>query len=159
MSRSRHHRNGAHLLHPGHGKVTGNVRTKLEAVFVQVGWCPRCGLAVDWAGRGRRPLWCSQVCRRAAYEERRAARSRAIAVRVVEREKVTERVRTQLREPTPAECVERVLASPRACREVVNGLTAQTVHGHLDSGPHTATVAAIGRLAHALINSGIHPIR
>ena len=35
----------------------------------------------------------------AAYEERRAARSGAIAVRLVEREKVTERVRTQLREP------------------------------------------------------------
>ncbi len=95
----------------------------------------------------------------AAYEERRAARSGAIAVRLVEREKVTERVRTQLREPTSAECVERVLAFPRACREVVNGLTAQAVRGHLDSGAHTATIAAIERLVQALINSGIRSIR
>jgi len=78
---------------------------------------------------------------------------------VVEREKVTERVRTQPREPTPAECVERVLASPRACREVVNGLTAQAVHGHLGSGAYTATVAAIERLVKALINSATRPIR
>jgi len=126
---------------------------------VQADSCPRCGRPVEWAGRGRRPLWCSQVCRRAAYEERRAARSGAIAVRVVEREKVTERVRIQLREPTLAECVERVLASPRACREVVNGLTAQAVHGHLGSGAHTATVAAIERLVQALINAGTRPIR
>jgi len=80
-------------------------------------------------------------------------------VRVVEREKVTERVRTQLREPTSAECVERVLASPRACREVVNGLTAQAVRGHLDSGAHTATIAAIERLVQTLINSGTRPVR
>ncbi len=126
---------------------------------MQADSCPRCGRPVEWAGRGRRPFWCSQVCRRAAYEERRAARSGAIAVRLVEREKVTERVRTQLREPTSAECVERVLASPRACREVVNGLTAQAVRGHLDSGAHTATIAAIERLVQALINSGIRSIR
>lgn len=121
--------------------------------------CPRCGLAVEWAGRGRRPIWCSQACRRAAYEERRAAASGAVAVRVIEREKVTERVRTQLREPTVQECVERVLASPRACREVVNGIAVQAADGHLGSGAHTATVAAIERLVQALINSGTGPIR
>jgi len=80
-------------------------------------------------------------------------------VRVVEREKVTERVGTQLREPTVAECVERVLASPRACREVVNGLTVKAVHGRLDSGAHAATVAAIERLVQTLINSGTRPVR
>jgi hypothetical protein len=114
---------------------------------------------VEWAGRGRRPIWCSQACRRAAYEERRAAASGAVAVRVIEREKVTERVRTQLREPTVQECVERVLASPRACREVVNGIAVQAADGRLDSGAHTATVAAIERLAQALINSGTNRIR
>jgi len=126
---------------------------------VQADSCPRCGRPVEWAGRGRRPFWCSQVCRRAAYEERRAAGSEAIAIRVVEREKVTERVRTQLREPTVAECVERVLASARACREVVNGLTVNAVHGCLDSGAHAATVAAIERLVQTLINSGTRPVR
>jgi len=126
---------------------------------MQLDPCPRCGRAVDWAERGRRPLWCSQACRRAAYEERRASASGAIAVRVVEREEVTERVGTQLREPTVAECVERVLASPRACREVVNGLTVKAVHGRLDSGAHAATVAAIERLVQTLINSGTRPVR
>lgn len=80
-------------------------------------------------------------------------------MRVVERETVIERVRIQLREPTPAECVERVLASPRACREVVNGLTALAVHGRLGSGAHTATVAAIERLVQALTEAGTRPIR
>jgi len=79
-------------------------------------------------------------------------------VRVVEREKVTERVRIQLREPTLAECVERVLASPRACREVVNGLTVNAVHRRLDSGAHAAT-AAIERLVQTLINAGTRPVR
>jgi len=85
---------------------------------MQIGLCPRWGGAVDWAGRGRRPVWCSRGCRRAAYEERRASASGAIAVRVVEREQVTERVRTQLRELTVQECVQRVLVSPRASRAV-----------------------------------------
>ena len=66
--------------------------------------CPRCGGPVHWSGRGRRARWCSHTCRRAAYEERRAAATGAIAVRVVQRETT--------REPSPAECVTRVLASP-----------------------------------------------
>ncbi len=47
--------------------------------------CPRCGRPVHWTGRGRRARWCSPACRRAAYEERRAAATGAIAVRVVQR--------------------------------------------------------------------------
>ncbi len=121
--------------------------------------CPRCGRAVDWAGHGRRTLWCSQACRRAAYEERRASASGAIAVRVVEREKVIERVRTEYREPTAQDCVKRVLESPRACREVINGLAAEASEGRLHSGAHTATVAAIERLVQAMINSGTRRIR
>jgi len=121
--------------------------------------CPRCGRAVDWAGRGRRPLWCSQACRRAAYEERRASASGAIAVRVVEREKVIVRVRTEYREPTAQDCVKRVLESPRACREVMNGLAAEASQGRLHTGAPTATVAAIERLVQAMIDSGTRPIR
>jgi len=104
--------------------------------------CPRCGGPVHWSGRGRRARWCSQACRRAAYEERRAAAAGAIAVRVVERETT--------REPTPTECVARVLTSPRACREVLNGLTALATDGQLDTGAHTATLTALGRLVHTL---------
>lgn len=39
-----------------------------------VGECPRCGAPVMWAGRGRRPRWCSTVCRQRAKEARRVAR-------------------------------------------------------------------------------------
>ncbi len=104
--------------------------------------CPRCGGPVHWSGRGRRARWCSQACRRATYEERRAAATGAIAVRVVQRETT--------REPSPAECVARVLASPRACREVLNGLTTLAASGQLDTGAHTATLTALGRLVHTL---------
>src|SRR5699024_596604 len=36
--------------------------------------CPRCGESVMWAGRGRRPRWCSTACRQRAKEARRVAR-------------------------------------------------------------------------------------
>ena len=104
--------------------------------------CPRCGGPVHWSGRGRRARWCSQACRRAAYEERRAAATGAIAVRVVQRETT--------REPSPAECVARVLTSPRACREVLNGLTTLAANGQLDTGAHTAPLTARGRLVRTL---------
>ena len=88
------------------------------------------------------PSRCSPTCRRGAYEERRAAATGAIAVRVVQRETT--------REPSPAECVTRVLASPRACREVLNGLTTLAANGQLDTGAHTGTHTALGRLMHTL---------
>ncbi len=71
-------------------------------------------------------------------------------MRVVERETVVERVSTRLREPTVQECVHRVLASPRACREVVNGLNMLAERGGMESGEHAATVAAVRRLSLAL---------
>ena len=47
--------------------------------------CPRCGETLPAPPAsprpGRPPTWCSQRCRRAAYEERRAAANGAIAVR------------------------------------------------------------------------------
>lgn len=121
--------------------------------------CPRCGRLVEGLGRGRPPVWCSQRCRRSAYEERRAAAAGAIAVQVVEREMVVERVNTRLREPTVQECVQRVLASPRACREVVNGLAVLAEAGGMDSGGHTATVTAVRRLSLAVNSSGFPPRR
>ena len=59
-------------------------------------------------------MWCSQDCRRAAYEERRAAAAGAIAVQVVERRSVVEHHLT--------ECVARVTTSPAACRRVLQAL-------------------------------------
>lgn len=78
------------------------------------GTCPRCGVAWIGRGSGRPRKWCSQVCRRAAYEERRAAASGTIAVREVE-------------VPRPAEhdlsmCVQRVAASPTAVKRLLRSL-------------------------------------
>ncbi len=80
-------------------------------------------------------------------------------MRVIERKTVVERVTTQLREPTVQECVRRVLASPRACREVVNGLNSRAEHGGIESGEHAATVAAARRLSLALAFPGFRPRR
>jgi len=89
------HQGGTSIGPPSHARcsplpLAGQPTVKTEVM--QLDSCPRCGRAVDWAGRGRRPLWCSQACRRAAYEKRRASASEGIAVRVVQREKVIERV-------------------------------------------------------------------
>lgn len=54
------------------------------------GACPRCGSLIPVGGTGRPARWCSQRCRRAAYEERRAAAAGAIAVQVVETVTTTE---------------------------------------------------------------------
>src|SRR5271154_3204234 len=124
--------------------------------------CPRCrGQLPAAEGRGRRRLWCSQKCRRAAYEERRAARSGAIGLRV---ERVVERVEkpvwwVEYRDrvvqvtpppPDPAQASAIVLTSPRACRVVLDSLTDAVTLGTLHRGEHHATVRAAARLLTAL---------
>jgi endogenous inhibitor of DNA gyrase (YacG/DUF329 family) len=113
--------------------------------------CPRCGQPTSWAGVGRKPLWCSQPCRRAAYEERRAAASGAIAVRVVEApERPAAAPKPVKDSELLADAVRRVLGSPRACREVVEGLGAYARSGVLESGRHHATRRALLELVHDL---------
>lgn len=124
--------------------------------------CPRCNAELPLAvGRGRPRLWCSQVCRRAAYEERRAARSGAIGLRI---ERIVERVEKpvwcieyrdriieQSAAPTgPADAAAIVLASPRACRAVLEGLADAAAAGTLHRSEHNATVRAATRLLAAL---------
>ena len=75
------------------------------------GTCPRCGKVVQRKPTGRPPIWCSQACRRAAYEERRAAARGAIAVEVVDH--------VETLEHPIGTCVDRTLASPAGCRRVV----------------------------------------
>lgn len=55
------------------------------------------------------------ACRRAAYEERRAAARGAVAVREVERVKIVEHDLT--------ECMRRASLSPTACRRLVKALS------------------------------------
>lgn len=76
--------------------------------------CPRCGAAIRGNERGRPARWCSQRCRRAAYEERRAAANGAIAVKVVEVVK-----QSPPSKPTIAEHVAAVLESPTATARVL----------------------------------------
>ena len=47
--------------------------------------CMECGAELSYRGTGRRPRYCSQTCRNRAFETRRAARTGAVATRVVER--------------------------------------------------------------------------
>lgn len=91
--------------------------------------CPRCGAKIyeslpRVAGRPRR--WCSQRCRRAASEERRAAANGAI---------VTEYVQV---DATLDDHVSAVLESPAACRRILRALRERSVSGTLTSGQWSA---------------------
>ncbi|MCV7051910.1 hypothetical protein H7H82_15135 [Mycobacterium heidelbergense] len=122
--------------------------------------CPRCGAEMPsntWPPKPGRPsMWCSQQCRRAAYEERRAARNGAVAVRVevVEKpvDRIVERVRIETKQvqSSPAEAAQIVLASPRACRTVLESLAADADSGRLNAGAHAPTLRAAQRLLTSL---------
>lgn len=100
------------------------------------GTCPRCGKDVQRKPTGRPPIWCSQACRRAAYEERRAAARGAIAVEVVDR--------VETRDHPIGACVDRTLASPTGCRRVVYELARLAREGKLQSDPKwESTMTAI----------------
>lgn len=86
--------------------MTGEGRIKRH-----VNVCPRCGEPVPVKTTGRPAKWCSQRCRRAAYEERRAAKRGAIAVEVVEHVKYVEHDLDQ--------CLAEVLTSSLMCRRAV----------------------------------------
>jgi endogenous inhibitor of DNA gyrase (YacG/DUF329 family) len=91
------------------------------------GTCPRCGKDVKRKPTGRPPIWCTQACRRAAYEERRAAARGAIAVEVVDR--------VETHEHPIGTCVDRTLASPAGCRRVVYELARLGRERTLQSDP------------------------
>ncbi len=46
--------------------------------------CPQCGATVSYAGRGRRPVWCSSRCRNIAAVTRRGAREAAVQIRMID---------------------------------------------------------------------------
>jgi hypothetical protein len=123
---------------------------------MEVKRCPRCGGALpagQWPPKPGRPaVWCSQRCRRAAYEERRAAANGAIGVRVEIVERLVERVRieTQRVPVSPAEAAQVVLGSPRACRTVLESLAAEADAGRLAAGVHAPTLRAATRLLQSL---------
>jgi hypothetical protein len=91
----------------------------------------RCGDRLPPLGgprRGRRRLWCSDACRRAAHTERAAAERAGVAVRVVEVPRASPAVRVPVlvpRELTPDELIAQILADPNTLRRLVWSLTGQ----------------------------------
>jgi endogenous inhibitor of DNA gyrase (YacG/DUF329 family) len=106
------------------------------------GVCPRCGNPIPVRATGRPARWCSQRCRRAAYEERRAAAAGAIAVDVVETVTTTEHGLD--------ECVRRVQASPVAARKVLTHLTNLLAEDGLRDPKWASTVDSAVILARAV---------
>jgi len=79
------------------------------------------------AGRGRPAVFCSGRCRKAAHEARRTAAPDAFEVKVVERVVVENH--------DLSECMTRVVASPAACRRVLQALTRAAADGTLGTDP------------------------
>jgi hypothetical protein len=90
-------------------------------------------------GRARPAIWCSQTRRRAAYEERSAAGSGAVAVEV----EVVDRIRVS--EHDLSECVDAVTGSPAACRRVLKALAHLARDGTLASDPKWGSTVAAAR--------------
>ncbi|TWP33058.1 hypothetical protein FGL98_22500 [Leekyejoonella antrihumi] len=103
--------------------------------------CPRCGQIVASTGRGRPPVWCSQACRRAAYEERRAAASGAIAVRIVTEEATPAAPKVSIDEHVAA-----VIASPTACARVLAEVAELRANGQLQEPRWARVKTAVDRL-------------
>ena len=81
--------------------------------------CPRCGATVPRRTTGRPAVWCSQRCRRAAYEERRAARAGAVGLTIVDRMRVERITETHALN----DCLAAVLASPTASARALESIT------------------------------------
>ena len=96
--------------------------------------CPRCGLPVptslpgDSPRRGRRRIWCSTACRRAAHAERTAAARTGTAIRVVEVPRLSPAVVRPVivpRPPTTEDIEIHVLNDPDHCAWVLAQITAR----------------------------------
>lgn len=88
--------------------------------------CQRCGGPMpNAADTGRRRVYCSAACRKAAYEDRRAKRPGAVQVKLVDRVVVEtlETVKVVDEGHGIASCIANVAASPRACVNILRHLT------------------------------------
>jgi hypothetical protein len=103
--------------------------------------CPRCGLPIDaplpgdGPRRGRRRIWCSTACRRAAHAERVAAERAGVAVRVIEVPRRSPAVQQSVfvpRPPTVADIEKHVLDDPQNCAWLLAEITARARRKELD---------------------------
>jgi hypothetical protein len=92
---------------------------------------------------GRPARWCSDRCKRAAYEERRAAANGAIAVKIVE--KVVVQDAHDLNE-----CANRVMGSPVASRRVLDHLAEMARNDQLGDPKWATTVRSLANLITAV---------
>lgn len=92
---------------------------------------------------GRPATWCSDRCKRAAYEERRAAANGAIAVKVVEKVVVQDA-------HDISECASRVMESPVACRRVLDHLAQVAATDQLRDPKWDATIRSLNNLVLAI---------
>lgn len=118
--------------------------------------CPRCGQPVDGPlpgdgpRRGRRKIWCSTTCRRAAHAERAAAQRAGLAIQVVEvprRSPAIIRPVLVPRPPTTADIELHLLDDAYNCAWFLNQLTARARKNELDS----QVLRAARDLAHVLL--------
>ncbi len=106
--------------------------------------CVNCGGPMSAPlGRGRPAVYCTGACRKAAHEARRTGKPDAFEVKIVEREIVVEHDLT--------ECVNRVIASPAACRRVLHALVNLSLDGPLrNDSKWDSTLTAAHSLGDAL---------
>ncbi len=88
-------------------------------------------------GRGRPAIYCTGACRKAAHDARRVAKPDAYVVKVVDRDVLVEHDLT--------ECVNRVIASPAACRRVLHALTNLSLDGPLRDDPRWESALTAAR--------------
>lgn len=117
----------------------GTTRTPKQVVS-----CANCeGPMPAPLGRGRPAVYCSGACRKAAHEARRTGKPDAFEVKTVDRIVVEEHDLT--------ECVNRVIASPAACRRVLRALVNLSLDGPLRHEPKwDSTLTAAQSLGDAL---------
>ena len=96
--------------------------------------CPQCGAPVYYAGRGRRPVWCSSRCRNIAAVTRRGAREAGVQIRMIDVPKAPKPrpERTPTREERDESAISRVARSSRLTRELLVRLERRRRAGELD---------------------------
>jgi len=108
--------------------------------------CTQCGGSMPpIQPTGRIPIYCSDACRKAAYEARRLRKPDAFTVKVVETSTTTE-----IRHPIET-CVDNVLASPWEVRKMLIELARKINRDEFTEADWIALEYGFDRLSEALI--------
>jgi hypothetical protein len=131
-------------------------RMAVTRSYQPIGECQHCGGPMpETAATGRRRVYCSGKCRKAAYEDRRAKRPGAVQVKLVDRVIVEthETVKVVDEGHGIVGCVANVTGSPRACANVVAHLAGMArTKQLLDDPKWKPVVRAIADLNRAIVD-------